>query len=45
MSGPRHSLRLGSACEMKFAPDTVLSLERMQKEEKEREKEGEEEGL
>lgn len=32
MSGLRHSSSLGFACEMKFSPETVLSLKRMEKE-------------
>ena len=32
MSGLRHSSSLGFACEIKFSPETVLSLKRMKKE-------------
>lgn len=32
MSGLRHFSSLGFVCEMKFSPETVLSLKRMKKE-------------
>lgn len=45
MSGPRHSPSLGFAWKMKFSPEMVLSLKRMQNEKDEWEEEGKEEGL
>lgn len=35
VSGPRHFSRLGSPCEKKFSPETVLSPQRIQKEKEE----------
>lgn len=45
MSGPRHSPRLAFACGMKFTPETVLFLKRMQEEKEEGREEGKEQGL